>query len=409
MPFGDQRLRLVVPRLCRVEERRGRVAVHQDLAGGQAQAEPFGLLEQGIDRLRMNRAVDAARGDSVAKIFLQEQPRDGARMCLVGELELGRESVFVQPVEKLGAVTGDHRRLRIMDVGVDEARRNERVPAVVDNLGACRQQRRDAARRPEVGDFAVGHGHDGVGLVNHRGVEAVAEGIAGEGERRAAHGRHSSGRSDHFRFFELSCCRRRARTANHVRIENRRGKGAMEALRIDAAVCWRCQHQYDQIPWTLRSRFAGMVECFCRAGARHMNAGAGPFIPAKTCPLPLDSARGAAGSRLERKVAALGPDPWGGKRTSPPSRRPSQGQQCRRPTGAPGTLDPMAATKERNDVCRAKDRQVRANHTVRSGGPAGAAKWLDLQALRRSESPIPTSSLGPFRTVGPNGWLSLRY
>ena len=45
-----------------------------------------------------------------------------------------------------------------------------------------------AARRSDMRDAPVGHGDDGIGLVDHRLVEAVAERIAGEGENRAANG-----------------------------------------------------------------------------------------------------------------------------------------------------------------------------------------------------------------------------
>ena len=57
------------------------------------------------------------------------------------------------------------------------------LPIVAD-LGAGRQLARDAVGRPEMRDAAVRHGDDGVGLVDHRLVEAVAERIAGEGEHR---------------------------------------------------------------------------------------------------------------------------------------------------------------------------------------------------------------------------------
>jgi hypothetical protein len=58
------------------------------------------------------------------------------------------------------------------------------------------QQRCDPVGRSEMGDAAVGHGDDGVGFVDQRRVEAVAERIAGEAERRAAQGdRWGSGSS----------------------------------------------------------------------------------------------------------------------------------------------------------------------------------------------------------------------
>ncbi|MDP1751715.1 MAG: hypothetical protein Q8L22_19875, partial [Reyranella sp.] len=78
----------------------------------------------------------------------------------------------------------------------------------------------------------------------------------------------------------------------------------------------------------------------------------------------------------------------------PPSRRPSRRQQRRRPTGAPGTFDPTAATKERNNVLDTDRGQVRAQleaqHTMRSGGPAVPTERPDLLVFWRLESLIST-------------------
>ena len=60
----------------------------------------------------------------------------------------------------------DHRRLREMHMGVDEARRDQRILAEVPDLHACRQQRGYARSGAEMGDAPVLHGHDRVRLVN---------------------------------------------------------------------------------------------------------------------------------------------------------------------------------------------------------------------------------------------------
>ena len=197
VPLRDQGLQLVVARLRRVAQPVGRVAIHQHLAGGQPQSELLRLLEQRVDRLRMNGAVDAARGDAVAQILLQEDAGDVAGKFLVGEFELGGIGVFVQPVEKLRAVGRDHRRLREMDVAVDEARRDQRVLAIVADLDVGRQVACDSIGRAEMRDLAVGHHHDGVGFVDHRLFEPVAERIAGIGEHRTAHGGRTGRSSRH--------------------------------------------------------------------------------------------------------------------------------------------------------------------------------------------------------------------
>ena len=58
-------------------------------------------------------------------------------------------------------------------------------------------------------DASVLHGHDRIGLVEKGALEAVAKGIAAEGEGRAAYGRQSC----------------RMRHHRDVRIERQTGKG----------------------------------------------------------------------------------------------------------------------------------------------------------------------------------------
>ena len=55
----------------------------------------------------MHGAEHRGRGRAGAQAFLQEYARGFARMRGVGELLLGDESVFVQPVEQLFAVRAD--------------------------------------------------------------------------------------------------------------------------------------------------------------------------------------------------------------------------------------------------------------------------------------------------------------
>ena len=92
----------------------------------------------------------------------------------------------------------DHRYLREMHVGVDEARRDQRVLAIIPDLRARRQQGRDAGGRAKMRDTPVLHGHDRIGLMDHRPIETIAERIARIGEDRSAYGRRS-GRRRHRR------------------------------------------------------------------------------------------------------------------------------------------------------------------------------------------------------------------
>ena len=121
VPLRDQRLGVVIAGLRRIEQRGRRVAIHQHLAGGNAHAKLFGFLKKRIDRLRIYRAINARAGDPVAQVFLQENPRDGARKILVRVFQLGRKRIVRQPIQQLLAIGSDHRRLWKMDVAIDEA------------------------------------------------------------------------------------------------------------------------------------------------------------------------------------------------------------------------------------------------------------------------------------------------
>ena len=57
---------------------------------------------------------------------LEGRPWRRSGEVLVGVLLLGWKGVFVQPIEQLLAVRGDHRRLGEVDVAVDEAGGNQR-------------------------------------------------------------------------------------------------------------------------------------------------------------------------------------------------------------------------------------------------------------------------------------------
>src|SRR6478735_3737854 len=58
MPSLDQRLGLVVARLRGIAQSFGHVAVHHAFAGDEKQVTLESLLEQGVHRLRIDRAID---------------------------------------------------------------------------------------------------------------------------------------------------------------------------------------------------------------------------------------------------------------------------------------------------------------------------------------------------------------
>ena len=73
----------------------------------------------------MHRAEYQRRGGAVADEFVAEHARGRARDLLVGEGLLGRIGVIVEPVEQLFALRADDSGLDVVDVGVDEARRDQ--------------------------------------------------------------------------------------------------------------------------------------------------------------------------------------------------------------------------------------------------------------------------------------------
>ncbi len=162
VPALQQRLGLVIAALGGIQQGGRRAPIHHHLAGDHAGAAALGAGEQRLDRLRMHRAVDHRRGRAVAQQLVQEKARDALRMGRITELLLLDEGVFLQPVEQLGAVAGDHLGLRQMQVEVDQPRQDQLAAVVVDRgvrraaAAAARWPRRarrcarprSAARRP---------------------------------------------------------------------------------------------------------------------------------------------------------------------------------------------------------------------------------------------------------------------
>ena len=134
VPLLQQQLGIIVTALGGIQQVIRRVAVHHYLAGGNAQPQALRFLEEGVDRLRENRAVHAARGDAIPDVLAQEDFCHGSRESFVCVLTLGGECVLVQPVQQLLAEGRDHGRLGKVHVAVEEAGRDQRVGTVVLHL-----------------------------------------------------------------------------------------------------------------------------------------------------------------------------------------------------------------------------------------------------------------------------------
>ena len=96
--------------------------VHQHLAGDDPHVALERGLEQGVDRAGVDGGEDERAGGAVAEQLVEEEGGDRVGVGAVGEGLFGREDMALEPLHELLAVRGDALDLRIMDVGVDEAR-----------------------------------------------------------------------------------------------------------------------------------------------------------------------------------------------------------------------------------------------------------------------------------------------
>ena len=114
------------------EQPRRRVAVHEGIARDHAGVAAVRGRKQRGGRIRMRRAVGKRRGGAVARQLVEEKFGVARGVRGIGEFLLFDEGVFLQPFEELRAIGGDHLRLRVVDMGVDESGQNQRVGVMFD-------------------------------------------------------------------------------------------------------------------------------------------------------------------------------------------------------------------------------------------------------------------------------------
>ena len=112
----------------------------------------------------MNGSEHRRGRDSVAQVLGHVARRDVARVAEVAVLLLGRERAGGQPVEQRLPARADHRKLRVVDVRVDEAGADQGVGVARDGR-AGGKPRGDFLRRAAIDDAPVRNRDDRVGLV----------------------------------------------------------------------------------------------------------------------------------------------------------------------------------------------------------------------------------------------------
>ncbi|MPL82839.1 hypothetical protein SDC9_28788 [bioreactor metagenome] len=187
VPACEQRRAFVIGRLCGVAQPVGGVPVHAGAPAEHAHAARAGLLEIGVDARRMDCAIAAHRGSAVAQRQIEIERRDVGGMARIGKAGLGREGVAVEPVDQPLAPARDHLRLRVMHMGVDEARRDQ-LPAEVGDLRA----RVSGAQR-----LGLAHGGDLAVLDRHRTAGEMARRGGPLGHRVALEADHLSDQQFH--------------------------------------------------------------------------------------------------------------------------------------------------------------------------------------------------------------------
>ncbi len=95
-------------------------------------------MEECVNRGGVDGAIHHGGGGAAAQQFVHKKTGDIARVSGVGKLPLGRVRVSLQPRQQAGRRRGDHVGLRVVEMGVDEAR-HDQFSAIVLQRRARRQ------------------------------------------------------------------------------------------------------------------------------------------------------------------------------------------------------------------------------------------------------------------------------
>ena len=95
---------------------------------------------------------------------IKKQLRLVGRPIGIGKARLGREGVGFQPLQQLGAITGHHRQLRHVHVGVDQAGDDQAVRPLLD-LGFHWQSRQQLAGGVESQHTPLGNYQQAVSVI----------------------------------------------------------------------------------------------------------------------------------------------------------------------------------------------------------------------------------------------------
>ena len=185
VPGLEQRFGFSIAALGGIGERGRSAPVHHHLAGDHARVAPLRLGEERVDRLGVDRAIDHGRGGAAAQQLVEEKASYLSSMRRAVELLLRDERVPVQPFQELRAVRRDHPGLRIVDVGVDQARQDQAIGVLINDC-AGRQPGKQRRRVAGLDDPAALDHEQTVLVISMARRRADLRGIVQELQERAA-------------------------------------------------------------------------------------------------------------------------------------------------------------------------------------------------------------------------------
>ncbi len=157
MPPPDEPLAFIVGRLRVVPQPVGHVPVHAGTPRHHPHAPRRRRLEERVDAARVGGAVARHARRPLRQHQVEVAPGDRRRVGRIAEAHLLGEGVGVQPVDQPLAPARDDRRLRVVDVAVDEARHHQRF-AVIGG-GHARMGAVERVAGAQRGDPAVADQH----------------------------------------------------------------------------------------------------------------------------------------------------------------------------------------------------------------------------------------------------------
>ena len=132
MPLLEQSFAVVIGRLRVVSQAFGRVAIHAGFTCENPHIARGGSSEEGIHAFGVDRAIAGNAGGAIGQEKIEIDPGYFITIGAIAKAHFFWESIGLEPIDQPFAPRGDDARLRVMGMGVDEARNNQALAVVGD-------------------------------------------------------------------------------------------------------------------------------------------------------------------------------------------------------------------------------------------------------------------------------------